>query len=152
MNHNQKLERFAEREIKRNIHSIILPDVDGSFIVFGAYHVVPSTNGYRVMTYCNEIGEFSNKKSAMSWCVADKNNQLNLAQQIKNLDRKKQSLLADINCRRGQANRSLDPNFAETVNTKIQPKISSLESVNRELEKCLISAKYLQIRGFNNET
>jgi hypothetical protein len=61
-------------------------------------------------------------------------------------------LADDIACRQKQAERSQDASFTETVNTKIEPKIISLNSINRELEKCLISAKYLQIRGFNNET
>ena len=38
------------------------------------------------------------------------------------------------------------------MNMKIQPKIDLYQAVNQELEKCVNQAKYLQIRGFNNET
>lgn len=84
--------------------------------------------------------------------MADCHNRLNLAQNIKILDQKKQILEADIYCRRTTAERGKTQDFYETVNTKIQPKLDRYNSLTAELEKCLNSAKYLQIRGFNNET
>ena len=68
------------------------------------------------------------------------------------LDRKKQILTADINCRRSMGERGRTEEFREIVNTKIQPKVAQLSSVSTELEKCVNQAKYIQIRGFNNET
>ena len=153
MNKQDKLERFAEQEIKRNIHTLIVPDDNGGYVAFGQYHLVPDTQGYRVYTLTSDVSSlFSNKRSALGWCVADRYNQLNLAQNIRILDQKKQILEADIHCRRTTAERSKTQDFYETVNTKIQPKIDKYNSLNAELEKCLNSAKYLQIRGFNNET
>jgi len=148
----QKLEKFAERELKRNMHTMIVPDEQGGYVAFGKYHLSPSSTGIEVHTFNSNIGVFSNKRCALGWCVADNHNRLNLAQTIKVLDQKKQILAADIFCRRNVAERSKTQGFYETVNTKIQPKLDSYNSVNAELEKCLISAKYLQIRGFNNET
>jgi hypothetical protein len=148
----QKLERFAERELKRNIHTMIVPDTAGGYVAFGKYYLIPVSQGYEVHNFDNIVGTFSNKRSAISWCVADNANNLNLAQTIKVLDKKKQILSADIHCRRAMAQHSRYQGFAEIVNTKIQPKIDSYNSLNAELEKCLNSAKYLQIRGFNNET
>jgi hypothetical protein len=40
------------------------------------------------------------------------------------------------------------PEFREMVRTKLAPKIENLTLLNQELEKCLNSAKYLQLRGF----
>lgn len=148
----QKLERFAERELRRNMHSMIVPDEDGSLVVFGQFRLILAEHKYQVYNYTDLIGEFSTKKIAMGWCVAEKYRQLNLSRNIEILDRKRSILADDIACRQKQAERSQDASFTETVNTKIEPKIISLNSINRELEKCLISAKYLQIRGFNNET
>lgn len=152
MNKEQKLERFTRREFERNIHSTIVPTDAGGYVAFGKYQLTPHPHGYTVYEFDNEVGLFSNKRSALSWCVADKFNQLNLAQNIKILDTKKQILAADIHCRKTSADRCKDQAFYEIVNTKIQPKLDHFNSVNSELEKCLISAKYLQIRGFNNET
>lgn len=152
MNKEQKLERFAEREFKRNINSIIMNDDDGGYIVFGKYRLVAVQGGVEVQTITDSFEFFSSKRTALSWCIADHNNQLNLANNIKILDQKKQILSADLYCRRSVAERSRHEGFSEIVNTKIQPKIESYKSLNNELEKCLISAKYIQIRGFNNET
>jgi hypothetical protein len=52
----------------------------------------------------------------------------------------------------GVADQGRNEDFYEIVNIKIQPKVSQFNLVNSELEKCVKSAKYLQIRGFNNET
>jgi predicted transposase YbfD/YdcC len=76
---------------------------------------------------------------------------LSLAQNIKNLDRKKNLLSADIHCRKSLADRSRQSGFNEMVLTKLQTKIEQHVMVDRELEKCLNLAKYIQLRGFQNE-
>lgn len=148
---NQKLEKWAEREIIRNLHTMIINDDEGGYIAFGKYYITQDLAGFTVRTWDRTVHCFGSKRSAISWCVADKDNRINLANQILNLDRKQQILSADIHCRRGQANRGRTEDFYEIVNTKIQPKIEQHQSVTAELEKCIISAKYIQIRGFNNE-
>jgi hypothetical protein len=148
----QKLERWAEREISRNLKHMIVDDQSGSYVAFGHYYLEPQAAGYSVRTWDRHIYTFANKRTAISWCVADKYHQYNLANHIQTLDRKHQQLAADIHCRLNQATRSRHQDFYETVNTKIQPKQAVLESVHSELEKCINSAKYLQLRGFSNET
>jgi hypothetical protein len=152
MNQEQKLEQFAERELQRNIHKIIIDDSLGGYVAFGKYHIKPGTTGFVVSTWDREIHRFANKRTAISWCIADKINHINLANQILNLDQKQQTLEADINCRRTLGTRGRTEDFAEIVNTKIQPKLDRHKMVSAELEKCINSAKYIQIRGFNNET
>jgi hypothetical protein len=80
--------------------------------------------------------------------VADNAKQYNLARTIQILDNKQQSLAADIHCRRSQAQRSVKSQFSETVMTKLSVKIQRYHSVQTELEKCVNSAKYLQLKGF----
>jgi hypothetical protein len=152
MNQEQKLERWAEREIQRNIHNMIISDGNSGYIVFGKYYMEPATTGFTVKTWDRLIHCFANKKTAVSWCIADHVNHLNLANQILNLDKKQQILSNDIQVRSNIGNRSRKEDFAEIVNNKIQPKISQHKLVTGELEKCINSAKYIQIRGFNNET
>jgi hypothetical protein len=152
MTRDQKLERWAEKEFVRNIDQIILSDDDGGIIAFGRYHLKPSINGCIVRTWDREIHNFTNKRAAMAWCSADHQKQYNLSQLILILDRKKQILTADIHCRRSMGDRGRTEDFYEIVNTKIQPKIQQLDSVSTELENCVNRAKYIQIRGFNNET
>ena len=152
MNKNQKLERFAEQEFQRNLDQMIVEDPFGGYVAFGKYHIEPQNHGYLVSTETRVVHCFDSKRNAISWCVADKYNQINLADTILNLDRKKQSLAADIQCRQGVARRSRSDHFYEIINMKVQPKQSLLSSVASELEKCVNLAKYMQIRGFSNET
>jgi hypothetical protein len=149
---DQKLERWAEREFVRNVKHTIIDDQLGSYVAFGKYYLQPQAHGCSVSTWDRLIHVFSNKRTAISWCVADKYHQYNLANNIQTLDSKKQQLASDIHCRRAQAQQGRTEDFYETVNTKIQPKQELLDSVTAELEKCINLAKYLQLRGFSNET
>ena len=152
MINEHKVERWAERELRRNIGKIIVPDDSDGFIVFGRYRIYPQDTGFAVRNWDRDVHTFGSKRAALSWCVADKQRQFRLASELINLDRKDQQLSADIHCRRNMANRSRSENFYEIVNMKIQPKIDVYNQVHSELEKCINQAKYLQIRGFSNET
>jgi hypothetical protein len=151
MNQQQKVERWAERELRRNIDHLII-DEGNSLIVFGLYVIESADQGWRVSDHNQVIHQFQNKKTAISWCVADKYKKYQLASNILNLDRKKQLLAADIHCRKVLGERSRTESFRETVEAKVQPKILQLNGISSELEKCINQTKYLQIRGFSNET
>jgi len=152
MTREQKLEAWAERELKRNIDSIILDDGTGSLVVFGKYCIQPQGTRFQVSLWDQTIHLFSSKKTAMSWCTTDHKQHYNLSNQILVLDRKKQILAADIYCRKAVGERGRTESFYEIINMKLQPKIDQYNSVTAELEKCVNQAKYMQIKGFNNET
>ena len=151
MTQEQKLERFAEKEFRRNMHNLIVQH-DGVLVVFGPYKIVENQQQFEVQTYSQDPIEFSSKRTALSWCIADYKNRLKLANNILTLDRKKRLLANDIYCRRTMAEHSRSDEFNDLVITKIQPKIDNYQAVNSELEKCVNMAKYIQIKGFNNET
>ena len=152
MKHREKFERWAERELRRNIGDAILTDDDDGYIVFGRYHLRPDKHKFTVWQNNEVIASFSSKKTAISWCVAEKNKVYNLARDILNLDRKKQQVQQDIECRSRVADKGSSPEFKEMVRTKLEPKNKLYRDVSSELEKCLNRAKYLQLRGFSNET
>lgn len=152
MNKQKKLEEFASREIANLSSKLIVDDGRGGIIAFGKYNIIPTDYKFIVEIKNQNAMTFGSKKSAISWCIADQHNQLALARAIHTLDTKKSALAADIHCRKTMASRSKHEDFYETVSAKIQFKIDYLESVDAELEKCLNSAKYMQIRGFSNET
>jgi hypothetical protein len=131
---------------------MIIPDAGSGYIVFGKYHLVPNNHQWQVKEQDQIVHNFYNKRTALAWCIFDKFKRYQRASIIKVLDQKKQHLLADIGCRKTLGNKSQNYSFYEIVNMKIGPKEANLESITQELEKCISSAKYLQIRGFNNET
>jgi hypothetical protein len=48
MTRDQKLERFAERELKRVYTELIIDDEHGGYVAFGRYHVTPQPAGFSV--------------------------------------------------------------------------------------------------------
>lgn len=151
MNRQQKLVNWAQRELVL-IKNSIVEDGQGGYLVFARYHIEPKDDIVRVSDWQKQIHDFGNKRVAMSWCVADRVNNINLANQILSLDKKKQNLSADIECRKKIVNLTKKLEFEEIVNTKLEPKIHLYRAVSRELEKCINWAKYIQIKGFDNET
>jgi hypothetical protein len=152
MTSEQKLEQWAEREFRRHISNIIVDDPDHGLIVFGRYHLQPTQWHCTVCTSDESKLYFSNKRTALSWCVADKYHQYALANSIQTLDQKRQLLLADIDCRQRQVGNTKNSSFVDTVAAKLGVKTAKLQAINTELEKCIKTAKYFQIRGFSNET
>ena len=153
MKYDRRLEALLEKEFKKNSANTIVSDETGTnFLVFGKYEITQTPEGFVVSDWHSAIHCFSAKRVALSWCIADKYQRYNLSNNIVILDRRQQVLKTDIYCSRKTAEVSGHESFYEIVNTKMQPKIDMLESVTAELEKCVNSAKYLQIRGFHNET
>jgi hypothetical protein len=151
MNQQQKLIHWAQKELVL-IENSIIEDGQGGYLVFSRYHIEPKFGVVEVRDWNGPIHDFANKRVAMSWCVADRVNNINLANQILSLDKKKQHLSADIECRKKIRDGTNTSEFEEIVNTKLEPKIHLYRAVSRELEKCINWAKYIQIKGFDNET
>jgi hypothetical protein len=152
MKQHKKLEQFATNEIQRLSSCLIVSDGKNGYNAFGQYHVIPASDQFLVNVKNRDSLTFGSKRSAISWCVADRLNQHALARDIYLLDNKKHSLAADIQCRRALAERSRSQDFYESVTTKMQNKVAYYNALSNELEKCINSAKYWQIRGFSNET
>ena len=97
------------------------------------------------------VGTFTSTRSAVAWCIADKNRQYNLANEIQHLDFTLLRLRNDIEVRGGQARKSYGT-FWETVSAKAAHRKEQSQQIENELTKCINSAKYWQLRGSNNET
>lgn len=153
MTPDQKLEQFAARELARCMDSTIIEDADGALMAFGAYYLAPRPDGMHVWTLSEDhVGCFSSKRSAMAWCAANRQNHINLAISIRNLDVKKQSLTNQLVYYRHLIEKLPDNSLRDTAESKLSALETQYWSIQRELEKCLNSAKYLQIKGFQNET
>ena len=150
MNHESKLEQFVKKSAGVLEDSIV--PLDQGYLAFAKYNIQPSNEDVCVYVYNDFAASFSNIRTALSWCVADRYHQHNLGFAIKNLDAKKSQLSADIHVRTALASRSRDPGHAEITKVKLLTKVSRLVSVKAELEKHIATAKYFQLKGFSNET
>ena len=147
-----ELNKLFRKEFPDLAANLIWKNDDGEYEVFDRYVISPEKQGYRVRCSATDVGLFSTTKTALSWCIADKYTHYNLARDILTLDNKLNSLISDISTRANLADRSKQPLFRETIETKLETKIIRKKQVEQELTKCVNYAKYCQQRGFNNET
>ena len=147
----QQLEAWVREELKTVLPNMIWRNDSGEYELFGRYRILKERTGYRVFCHATEVGIFSGTKSAVSWCIADKYRDYNLARQILNTDNRLEAVNNDIYARVGAANRSKRAEFKENIDIKLEPKIIRKRELEKQLAKYVNSAKYLQQRGFDNE-
>lgn len=152
MNHDEKLDQWAQRELERNLQKIIVEDAKGQVFAFGRYVISTEPQGARVTKYGSDVAVFTSRAAAISWCVADQNNLLNLARRVTTLDHTKRLLQQDLDARKIMAQRSSDPDFRERVLTKLSTKQILLDQVRAELTELMSQAKYIQLQGSQHET
>jgi len=152
MKNQHEVERIFRQEFCDLMPNIIWQNDDGVYEVFGRYRIVPERQEFRVLCSATDVGTFGTTRSALSWCIADKNQAYNLARELKELDNKLTALNNDIAVRTALAERSTRWEFRDPVGTKLETKIIRRKQVENRLAKCVSWAKYTQQRGFNNET
>ena len=152
MNIDKEFERAFRSEFKEILPNTIFQNENGGYSVFGKYRIEPACPGYRVYCHATEVGTFNTTKTALSWCIADKFQAYNTARDILELDTKLGAMTRDITARTTIAEHSNRWEFADIVGTKLETKIIRKKKVENELTKCVNWAKYIQQRGFNNET
>lgn len=149
---DQELEAWVRNELRTVMPNFIWRNDHGDYELFGKYRIVSDRPGYTVYCQADAVGEFSSTRSAVSWCVADKYQNYNLARDILRTDNRLTYAANDIFVRMGVASRSKRPEFKESIDTKLETKVIRKKELENELTKYINLAKYLQQRGFDNET
>jgi hypothetical protein len=149
---DQELEAWVRSELRTVMPNFIWCNDAGEYELFGKYRIVPTRPGYTVYCAANPVGEFGSTKTAVSWCVADKYRNYNLARDILRTDNRLSAVSNDVFVRMGVANKSKRAEFRESIDTKLETKIIRKKELEHELSKYINLAKYLQQRGFDNET
>jgi hypothetical protein len=151
MKQDRALKRIFRQEFKNIEPNIIWQSRDG-YQVFGRYKIQTKKTGYLVSSGLSDIGVFSSTRTALSWCIADKNCVYNTAREILRTDNKLTDLKNDISTRVAIGDRSRDHNFREIILAKLESKIIQKKLLENQLNKYVSWAKYIQHRGFQNET
>jgi hypothetical protein len=152
MKPNQEFERLLHQEFRDVMPNTLWQNDDGSYQVFGHYRIHSERPGYRVFCSATDVGVFSSTRTALSWCIADKNKSYNTARELLTLDTKLTALAHDISTRAAVGDSSKNPALRETILTKLETKIIRKKLLENQLTKCVNWAKYIQQRGFDNET
>ena len=148
----REVERAFRQEFRDLMPNVIWQSDDGVYQVFGRYRIHQEAQGFRVFCSATDVGLFSTTRTALSWCIADKNCAYNTAQEIFTTDRKLSALTADIETRAAIGDRSRNPDLREIIMTKLASKIIHKKMLENQLSKCVTWAKYVQQRGFEDET
>jgi hypothetical protein len=152
MNLDQEFKQLFRHEFRDIAPNTIWRNDSGEYEAFEKYKIVPMRPGYRVFCSATEVGIFNSSRSALSWCIADKFKAYNTARDILVLDQHLTALTQDIAARTAVAERSKNWEFRDGVGTKLETKIIRKKQVENDLTKCVNWAKYIQQRGFENET
>lgn len=149
---DQEFNRLIKEEFGDITSNLIWQNEFGEYEAFGKYRIIKNRPGYRVFCSATDVGIFSSTRTALSWCIADKNRAYNLARDLHETDIKLSSLTADINSRATIGDRSNSLELKEIIATKLESKTIQKKQLEKRLAKCVSWAKYIQQRGFNNET
>jgi hypothetical protein len=152
MKSNSEFDRIFRQEFRELTPNLIWQNDAGVYEVFDRYRISPEKSGYKVECYATEVGRFSSTRSALSWCIADKNQSYNTAREILDVDQKLSALTHDIATRAAIGDRAKSPDLRETILVKLESKIIHKKLLENQLNKCVNWAKYIQQRGFDNET
>lgn len=153
MNRDQalaKLERMVSADIDRLSQNLFVRDGD-RYHVFDLYEIYRQRGQWLVVKRLRDPVCFGHLHSAVAWCIADKYQQHALSIDIRRLDQQVTALETDIAVRRGLQGRMRQAQARETVDIKLQTRQQRLAGLQEHLTKSVNRAKYLQIRGFNNE-
>lgn len=147
----QKLADWFETELPKTFNTLMLDVGQNRISAFGRYVITIGSDHTDVEKNTTLNVRFTDRRSAMSWCVADHLGDYDLARRIEHLDRSRTLCMDDLHTRGQISSRSKNDKFRETVATKLAYKREHLQRLENELGKCIDRAKYLQLRGFQNE-
>jgi hypothetical protein len=152
MDKDKQLEQLLREEFKEVLPILIWQNNNGEYEAFDRYRLVPEHPGYTVYINNDCQGFFNSTRTAISWCVADKFKRYNLARDLVTYDNMLANISNDIFVRAGIANKTKDLTLKESIEIKLEPKIIQKREIESHLNKCVNWAKYLQQKGFENET
>jgi len=146
-----KLESVLASDFDTAKNNIMVPNQDGGYHLFGLFDVLEHSGVVAVFRNSEKIQEFSTMRHAVSWCIAEKYQQLQLSTDILRLDRDYQRLKNNGVTMSAMLARIRDRARRAVARAKHDDNAWKISQLQNQLEKCVARAKYLQIRGFNDE-
>ena len=146
----QNFQQLIDQHLFNNPNGIL--QTKDSIQAFGVYSIYKQNHIYNIYKKNILVAETSSAKCALAWCIADKYGVKHLREEIQRLD---------LDLSRRQIEIQSYKNFIQTsapitrklvVEDKLQESILKAKRTRNQLDKCLNSAKYYQLKGFENET
>jgi hypothetical protein len=147
----RQLERLVEQDFELIKDNLIFCE-NNQYHVFNTYTITKNSSGtFDVIKHRYDPKAFSSLRIAFSWCIADKYQQINLAFRLINLDKEKLRMSNDIAVRQSLLKTISNIERKEVAHLKLITKKTSIDTVEKQLTKCVNLAKYWQIQGFNRD-
>jgi hypothetical protein len=150
----QKLKKIAKEEFTSDSNELI-SKIGDTYIVFDRYQIIPKDNTFEIFETNGKLSYLVTTYSsatAISWCVATKDNDSELARNIVRCDNKIEYLLYDI----AHAKQMLKTNKSDSTHGIL---LSRLQEYNLnhyrlkcKLHKYIQRAKYIKKSGLKNES
>lgn len=144
------LEKLTRDHLINNSNAIVR--MDETVHAFGRYTIQKTDNGYDVYRGATLAAVVKTSRVAISWCIADKYGKNTLARDLLNLDLEIDRKEAEITHYRHTLSRSNDSVKRMIVSDRLIQSTDRMKQAKELLDKCLNSAKYWQLKGFNDET
>ena len=144
-----RLKQFIVEDLD-NLQGLLMYKSHGKYYLFNLYTIEKISDGaYKIIRKQKDSLMVSTLKTAVSWCIADYNHKTQLAYEILQLDKERAALTNTVAVRQHQMKKMKDPLQKELAALKISHRKTNLQQVENRLTKCVNSAKYWQIKGFN---
>lgn len=147
----QKFLSFAQDELERARQNLIFRH-GNTIYLFGRYRVSHRDGVFRVECDTQDSREFSSVKSAISYCVFSNRQMIAQAERLQQLDERSRVLEQSIITRERLLTNSRSAADRAVIRSKMDHRKQEKHTVDRQLEKCLQVAKYIQLRGFYHDT
>lgn len=131
---------------------VTVADRDG-FLVFDKWLIIPTRHSAQLLDRNGEIlHEFPLKSLATAWCILEHRQNYQQSTQLKLLSDSLIRYTNNLLFYENNLRKTTDFDRRDILRIRVFEDKAKIEQAQRELKKLLGQAKYIQIRGFQNET
>lgn len=148
----EKFEKFALNEMDKLVGLFMTKDDNNGYVMYDRYHLtpVPKTKLWTVTKNGTKISDFETRRIAGAWCIADHHHRFRLEHEILFYNQEYMKVCNRIDFSRDSL--SSDPERRDIQIARMLRDKDYKRHIENALDKLVGSAKYIQLKGFTNET
>ena len=148
-----ELEKVSER-FNRFIRSAEAPAISkhgNTYYVFRYYRIENGNGKYDLYKQDEYVDTVMSSAAAMSWCKAQASGDWQLAKKLILADQRVASKTLALEMRKSKYKSVKDKDERETLYILLSDDVYKLKQLKHNLKKLIKQAKYIKIKGFDNE-
>jgi hypothetical protein len=150
----RKLRKIAKKEFTADSNELI-SKIGDTYIVYNQYQIIPEENRFNIYEKNGKLKHLVTtytSASAISWCIADKKEEQELAHNIIECDNKIEFLLSDIAYAKQVLKNNPSLQKESMLLARLQEYNLKHYRLKGKLHKYIQRAKYIKKLGLNNES